>query len=152
MHACTFNLHRIVHICIIYFCKNIKLKEIIWIIQSRTSKYQNYIYQIIQLFGVIWILLSESKCILAQLHARFLLQILKSTLLFQEQLLPIFQNKFSHLSSKVEFRLFWYLVKLYFAHVVELIPSLKKHVLFSGTKNVPSKANKKMQGNLKKMS
>ena len=36
------------------------------------------------------------------------------------------------------------LTKLYLAHVVELIRSLKKHVLILGTKSFPWKADKKM--------
>ena len=115
LHACTFNLNRIVHTCIIYFCSDIKLKKIIFIIWSRKSKYQNYI---VSKHTITWQMYSDP----AACFSRFLLQILKSTLLFWEQLRHFFRNQFSHVPSKVNFHLFWYLVKLLFSRVVELIP------------------------------
>ena len=46
---------------------------------------------------------------------------------------------------------FWFLVKLYIGHAIELIPSLKNHALILGTKSFPWKIDEKMQGNLKGM-
>ena len=46
---------------------------------------------------------------------------------------------------------FWFLVKLYIGHAIELIPSWKNHVLILGTKSFPWKIDEKMQDNLKAM-
>ena len=54
---------------------------------------------------------------------------------------PYFSKAIHHVPTNTEVHLFLFLIKLYLANVVELIPSLKKHVPILGTKSFPWKAD-----------